>query len=451
MRRRIRELNTPDGYIYPSDLIEKLRQIWTKKRYPIEKAPTFPDVRIVRRLLEVAYHTTFMTDETRPSRFSLMYCSPRQWDSYLSSPVGKSYVPNYARISYAFDEIAMRALCQAVDARRVSIVVQDADFGSRQRRRTPRLEIKGLLDRGSGYSHAERGEAREGPKLPPFLTVIALRPGTISLYRSGEFLLGLAYGKVASQEGQSLDNGPIPDFFRESSEALEAELRSRIGQDKYDCVSGLMDSASEQLFASVRRILLKIADAGHGGTLIVVPDEIQAHDPRLTQRLRIKYRCYIDRGWKALVDLVDTDGAWNALQASLGDERSHSHEDLALEAIQLHNTLIWVRTALDDCLTFIADLARVDGAVVITDRLTVLGFGAEVIVGPSGLSHVVDQSANRYAGRTVSIEDFGTRHRSAFRLCSNYESALASIVSQDGAIRAARRIGRDLAFWPNLT
>jgi hypothetical protein len=380
-----------------------------------------------------------------------MYCSPRRWDSYLDSPLGKPYVSNYARISCSFDEFAMRKLCQATDANRVSIVVQDTDFGSRRRRRVPRLEITGLLDRGSGWFRSERGEAREAFKFPPFLTVIASRPGTIGLHRSGEFLIGLTHGKIVSQEGQPLDDGPIPEFFRESAEALEAELLSRIGQEKYDVARDLMDPTSERLFNCVRQILLKIGDAGHGGTLIVVPDEIQAHDPRLTQRLRVKYGCSSDRAWKAIVELVDNDAAWNAHLASLAEEGEYCNTNLALDAIQLQSTLTSAKTALDDCLAFIADLARVDGAVVITNRLRVLGFGAEVIVGQSGLAHVVDQSANGHFARNVSIDDFGTRHRSAFLLCSNYEGALAFIISQDGAIRAARRVGRDLAFWPNLT
>jgi hypothetical protein len=450
MRGKVRRLDKSEAYTYPSDLIEKLRQLWGKKCYPIEKIPSFPDAQILRRLFEIAYHTSFMTDETRFARFALMYCSPRQWDNFLRSPLGRPYTSNYARVSCKFDEAGMRRLCQAVDSNRVSIVVQDADFRPRCRLRAPHLEISGLLDRGSRRSRADRGEARPGVPGPPFLTLIATGPGTISLHRSDKFLLGLAHGKIVLREGQSLHDGPIPDFFHDSAEALDAELRSKVGQEKYDLAADLTDSPSEQLFRSVRRILLKIRDAGHGGTIIVVPDEIQSHDPRLTQRLRVKYGCSSDRAWKALMEAVETDAAWNALLASLGDQGEYCTKSVVLDAIQLRCSLNWLNVVLDDCLTFIADLARVDGAVVVTDRLRVLGFGAEVIVGPGGLGHVVDQSANGYSARTVSIDDFGTRHRSAFRLCSNYESALAFIVSQDGAIRAARRVGRDLAFWPNL-
>jgi hypothetical protein len=451
MRRKLRKGEPSGTYIYPSDLVEKLRKMWGKKLYPIEKIPTFPDDRIVRRLLEVAYHTSFMTDETRPSRFSIMYCSQRQWDNYLSNGIGKPYSSGYARLSCEFDEISMRRLCQAVDPNRVSIVIQDDNNWPRRRRQMPQIAVKGLLDTGSGWFRAGRGEAREGYKLPPFLTVIVSGPGTIGLHRSGEFLLGLMRGKIISQEGQSLADGPIPGFFNASAQALEAELRSRLGEQKFADVSLLTDSPSEQLFKCVRRILLKIGDAGHGGTLIVVPDEIQVHDPRLTQRLRVKYGCSTDRAWKTLVELIHTDADWNVLLSSLGKPSTYSSDELALQAIQLQGSLIWARTALDDSLAFIADLARVDGAVVMTDRLRVIGFGAEVVVGQSGLGSVVDQSANGYFARSVSIDDFGTRHRSAFRLCSNYEGALAFIISQDGAIRAARRVGKDLAFWPNLT
>src|SRR5207245_2108609 len=97
--------------------------------------------------------------------------------------------------------------------------------------------------------------------------------------------------------------------------------------------------------------------------------------------------------------------------------------------------------ALRDCFQFIASLSKVDGALVITDRFRVLGFGAEIIAQSPTLKEI-SLAANPEATETtnISIESYGTRHRSAFRFCSSYEDSLAFIVSTDGGIKATKRI-----------
>ena len=53
-------------------------------------------------------------------------------------------------------------------------------------------------------------------------------------------------------------------------------------------------------------------------------------------------------------------------------------------------------------------------------------------------------------GHMVQLDSFGTRHRSAFRICSNYEDSLAFVVSQDGGIKAIMRVGADLLIWQDI-
>lgn len=75
----------------------------------------------------------------------------------------------------------------------------------------------------------------------------------------------------------------------------------------------------------------------------------------------------------------------------------------------------------------IAGLADVDGAVVMTKRFELLGFGAEI--RGSELSDVLTvQRALDLEGETCVTEptdSLGTRHRSAYRLCQQVHDALA--------------------------
>ncbi|MBV7543590.1 diadenylate cyclase [Acidovorax sp. sic0104] len=107
--------------------------------------------------------------------------------------------------------------------------------------------------------------------------------------------------------------------------------------------------------------------------------------------------------------------------------------------------------ALKDAVRFIASLSAVDGALVITDRFRVLGFGAEVIAQSPTLRDVqIAMNPEATTKQPVSIETYGTRHRSAFRFCSTYEDGIAFIVSSDGGVKATKRIGSEVLLWPEV-
>jgi hypothetical protein len=96
----------------------------------------------------------------------------------------------------------------------------------------------------------------------------------------------------------------------------------------------------------------------------------------------------------------------------------------------------------------IAGLAAVDGAVVLTKRMELLGFGAEI--GGSLLDVPEVARAMDVEGEKFEIEpttDVGTRHRSAFRLCHAVQDALAIVISQDGEVRFVACKDDQVMYW----
>src|SRR5688572_17924557 len=82
----------------------------------------------------------------------------------------------------------------------------------------------------------------------------------------------------------------------------------------------------------------------------------------------------------------------------------------------------------------IATLTPVDGAVVITKRFEILGFGAEIAGTLPEVQHVAH--ALDLEGATYNIQrtdDVGTRHRSVYRLCNAIRDVLGIVVSHDGS------------------
>ncbi|MDP8973326.1 MAG: DNA integrity scanning protein DisA nucleotide-binding domain protein, partial [Actinomycetota bacterium] len=96
----------------------------------------------------------------------------------------------------------------------------------------------------------------------------------------------------------------------------------------------------------------------------------------------------------------------------------------------------------------IAAFSAVDGAAVITKRFELLGFGAE-ISGKLPEVKTVARALDIEGKRTVQegIEGVGTRHRSAYRLCSELKEAVAVVISQDGGARFVKWKDGALTYW----
>ena len=83
-----------------------------------------------------------------------------------------------------------------------------------------------------------------------------------------------------------------------------------------------------------------------------------------------------------------------------------------------------------------------------TTRFEILGFGAE-IVGDLPDVHQVARALDLEAEDRVAeplVAD-GTRHRSAYRLCSRVPDALALVVSHDGGVRFVTMHSGEVTFW----
>lgn len=77
-------------------------------------------------------------------------------------------------------------------------------------------------------------------------------------------------------------------------------------------------------------------------------------------------------------------------------------------------------------------LATVDGAVVLTDKLRIIGFGGEVRVSSPGTDTI--HIAKNEEGDEITAAPFtgyGTRHRSAFHFVEKMDPSVAFILSQD--------------------
>jgi hypothetical protein len=150
---------------------------------------------------------------------------------------------------------------------------------------------------------------------------------------------------------------------------------------------------------------------------------------------------------------------WNCLRGKLilhdrffaALEESRAGKCNAEEVESLQSQRQDVENGLRDSLDVLARLTAVDGAVVMTRKFELLGFGA-VIQLPQAAEYKVSRCEDRGATelREIEIESYGTRHRSAFEFCYRCNPSVAIVVSQDGGVKMVRRVGDSVYFWKNL-
>ena len=212
-----------------------------------------------------------------------------------------------------------------------------------------------------------------------------------------------------------------------------------------DAIMGI--ALSRRFFVNV---LDKISEARHGGCILILPE---GHESS-SLPLKIKYRVNSNIVQQAIKERGSL-GPRVFIRAESSEHRTSSrsshivHDDATLaDALLLDRDLAQV-------IEFIAALASVDGAVVLSRELKLVGFGAEIALAGTPSAHETVEYGNHppplHKPPPAPLADFGMRHRSAIRFCQEVPGAMAVVVSQDGGIRLFHRVGGHVRQWVELS
>lgn len=426
-----------DTFIYPGELIPKVRKFWSV-RVPDPYDRLLDEVSDItlRSLLEVSYHATFYTEEARRVGFRLIYSSRGAIEAVRSGSTIRFENPR------PFETSELCRLAPATEPSRVSIGVYEADEG-------PGLSIWGLIDTGSSWQDFSsgaitlRGDLDFGTPLPRYLTVAAMEPGSLSVACGAFTVLNLRGGRLL-EPAAVLREGPIYEFLHSAIDLVYEEICDVCGFPTTN-----IGNLTRVYVQYLTKVLLRMREKNHGGILLVVPDEWATSDVTLGGRLRVKYISNRARARRLLLDSLILAERQRELQRvrTLGEAVPSEVFDEVFEVFA-RRTII--DAALSDLVNFLAGLSAVDGAVVLTDRFRVLGFGAMVAV-ESDLQYVrIACDSTGECFRTIPIESYGARHNAAFRLCDSSEAIVAFVVSQDGGVKAVKQLSGDVVLWEDV-
>ncbi|HEY1694806.1 MAG TPA: hypothetical protein VGG39_21690 [Polyangiaceae bacterium] len=426
----------PVDYAYPPQLAAYVRQEWelaTGGSMPIELGQ-------LERILTVAYQASLLRDEDRPVRVRLVIAGPDDFSSDEGPPHGLHTLAFDAPVAFTPEEVRRLAVA-AKYARALVAVRPHGDEGA--------FVVWGVIQSGPGWIQVAQGGRGPAPSPPSSAIVVrVLGPGRIAVGRGASTLAELRGGVVggpgmdafaskwlaASFESSRAELREIHAAARARAEA-QGERWALLGPDVVRMVSQAM----------VRRFLAAMVAAHHGGTVLVLPTE-QAEDIlRGRGPLRLRYAFRDDdarRRYRRLIQTLMADIARAGGRAGVDQVDGPTYASLRDDALSAEQDAIFEMSQL------IAALTEVDGAVVMTKRFEILGFGAEIAGELPDVQHVA-RALDLEAVDTVlePLAADGTRHRSTYRLCSRLPEAVGIVVSQDGGVRFVATHAGQVTFW----
>ncbi len=437
--------------MYPPDFARAVRQHWPS--WLRKQISALPPDDVIIAVAEIAYQVSFTTEEGRHLAFRVVIGEPSDLgDDHRLFPAAVRFAqPRPLTIP------ELRRLAPASDPRRLLVGVAGPSHA---------LEIWGLLDIGSARHAQLEGDVsdRSIPKTPDGLAIAVTAPGVLQASFGDTFLLELAngtlrceYPNIAASSPQNdisvFGQGPVADFFLD----VQKRFLSIVGRPEYDPPLDLGDVM--QAFGGLfERLLLAVSSKRHGGALLVVPSKPhtgcmssvltfhQTSAGKPDTLLNVKYPC-------------DDNRLWLSLQGAVG-ARSHYRTLAGFVVPKANTTAGEMKGAAEakfdraeefaDVVDYIVSLTAVDGAVVLTDDLRLLGFGTEILPGVDVPAVFVATDDLAKEGEERRSDSYGTRHRSAFRFCAAMPSALAFVISQDGDAKAVRVAHGRVNVWPHI-
>ena len=98
----------------------------------------------------------------------------------------------------------------------------------------------------------------------------------------------------------------------------------------------------------------------------------------------------------------------------------------------------------------LADLAKMDGALILTPKFDIVGFGVKLKAPKWEGAIQCGPVPYSITEQTLDFSRLGTRHNSALNFVGSVDGAIAFVASSDGPIRALTKDDEGkVVYWPD--
>lgn len=397
-----------------------------------------PNAATIGELLRIAYLATMRTEEGRFVRGSLTFADPDAPDAD-PPPLRRADYPAFTAFerSVPLTVEAVVKLSRAIDSWCGSIAVHGKAKAT--------LAAWGVLDQIVHWNVSLHRESERSYGHLGIFTVGMEGIGALSAYHGNFFLAGLRQDLVIPCEESTLQSAVISNRILPFLKPIAVRIGAAVGASQTS--SSIEKELLREWSTTVARICIGLRRTGTGGALLISPQ------PR-RDLLHISYALpYTRLGHAGVLHVLDTEHQFateKALYSASGPGSIPS--SLVNAGMFADSDAIDRENELTGAVRLATSLAAVDGLVLFTPLLEVLGFGVKirtqrqvrrVYAGPDFVRH-------GGAATQVNLSRFGTRHTSMLQYCRADPSAIGVVVSQDGQVRLVLSLRRSLTLWENV-
>jgi hypothetical protein len=368
-----------------------------------------PDFDSVRVLIETAFLASLKREEDRSIPFSLSLLQRDEIDEEQRTSGRSQLVMNF-EITEPLSVESILKLAPAFDPDMTSLAVERRDDGAQ-------YQIWGALN----YSPTTN-RFREIPVVIPEL--IHTRPDvlTLSVRQPGSLLVSRAYNQIGRFVGGEFIRATPWPFASESMGSFL--IRAVHTHSLYN------RSGNEYWFIyrdALGYLLSEVTSRSHGATIVLIPQRSLQHYEH-ERRFTFEYRFSRELGLRDLfIRLIE------------GPPGSISGQ-------------IALRKLIKERLQLLAQLAAIDGALLLTDELDLISFGVTLNAPVWEGTVLIGPDAFGGGGDIFAHTKLGTRHSSTIDFIGKCPDCVAFVVSEDGPIRGiVQRDSSTLLCWPDCT
>ena len=416
---------------YPRELSEQIWSLWTRSSGP---GTLLDSPERLNSFLSIAYQASLLCEEGRPVECRIALLGRQQLEPGALALIGFHAVRFAKRRIFGEQEI--RRLGPATGFYRSMIAVEWSDRKG--------FQISGMIHTGAWSRDLTYAIDSLNHPIPDWLIIHVRGPGNLVIHHGSERIVTLLNGKVEGHGFDLFASSWLIERYRLVGEGFKGVLASNLPSSVL-----IRDDLSEQIgIAFMRSVSREIRNSRHGGTIVFAPRSLMGTLLRTGGPLRAKY----------LIEETCTASPFALILEEVARRLAQFAVVKGKSSAGWQEYLTWYEEfpytfsqRFVELASWLSDLTAVDGCLLVDHKFTLFGFGVEIQV-PSFEDEMVYRALDIEAQDCVleSMESAGTRHRTAYRLCREYASCLAIVISQDGTVKFVANHLDKVTYWNHL-
>lgn len=390
-------------------IFEQIQETWrfeqTRCDEP-DKEP--PDLEALRAVIETAFLASLKKEEGRSLEFSLALVTQEEIEAVNQAhPFGSTQVIMRLHQPLPLDVESITKIAGAFNKNTTALAVEPAqsEFASP-------YQIWGALFYGPTtnlFNEVSIGGPGFTTLRPDCLIVTTASTGSLALSRLGHLL-----GHFES--GQFTRSVPSPFTSKAMGNYIIAAVQKNKGWDPKFFYWHVYVEALEL-------VLAEASSQGHGGTIILIPTD------KVGTAMGLFQPTYSFTGDFGIGYLMDQTVASLRNRSLIGDSS---------------------KRLLSQRLEALAQLASIDGALIITTEWQMMAFGAKLSAPRWAKNIAIGPDAFGGGGGVFERSRLGMRHNSTIDFIGACPAAIGFVISEDGPIRGfAKQDEETILCWPD--